>query len=218
MNEPEWIISKSDGGGWEDVTDVSKALTPVSIEQFRNFINAGISMIRQYAPGKFVTTGVSFPFIGLVNEFNFDYLALHYYPWMGDIEKNLLLAPKSKPCILEEFPGNGDVPSYFKKAFQLGGAGAMIWNLSPGIDSESYSFAQEEEKLLEVRGFVDSITGIDSDGDGIPDQWDDCPDTPKGVRVISNGCPFKYIRGDFDGNGRLGLEDSIGILQVLTMN
>ncbi len=30
----------------------------------------------------------------------------------------------------------------------------------------------------------------DSDGDGVPDKLDKCPDTPKGVSVDSNGCPM----------------------------
>ena len=36
----------------------------------------------------------------------------------------------------------------------------------------------------------------DSDGDGVPDYLDKCPDTPKGVTVDRNGCPL-----DVDGNG-----------------
>jgi OmpA-OmpF porin, OOP family len=47
----------------------------------------------------------------------------------------------------------------------------------------------------------------DSDGDGVPDCIDKCPDTPKGIKVDSNGCPpaseqgaiiFRNILFDFD--------------------
>jgi hypothetical protein len=37
---------------------------------------------------------------------------------------------------------------------------------------------------------------IDSDGDGVPDFWDKCPDTPAGVAVDADGCP---IDSDNDG-------------------
>ncbi len=37
---------------------------------------------------------------------------------------------------------------------------------------------------------------MDSDGDGVPDDLDKCPDTPAGVKVDSNGCPL-----DSDGDG-----------------
>ena len=36
----------------------------------------------------------------------------------------------------------------------------------------------------------------DSDGDGVPDHRDNCPDTPKGVQVDDKGCPL-----DSDGDG-----------------
>ncbi|HRP90881.1 MAG TPA: hypothetical protein PKX92_12685 [Edaphocola sp.] len=36
----------------------------------------------------------------------------------------------------------------------------------------------------------------DSDGDGVADQFDRCPDTPKGVKVDASGCPL-----DTDGDG-----------------
>jgi OOP family OmpA-OmpF porin len=37
---------------------------------------------------------------------------------------------------------------------------------------------------------------LDSDGDGVPDYMDRCPDTPKGVTVDAKGCPL-----DTDGDG-----------------
>jgi OOP family OmpA-OmpF porin len=48
--------------------------------------------------------------------------------------------------------------------------------------------------------------GIDSDGDGVPDADDDCPNTPSGVAVDSRGCS-----GDSDGDGVLdGLDHCPG--------
>lgn len=42
----------------------------------------------------------------------------------------------------------------------------------------------------------------DSDGDGVPDSADRCPDTPKGVAVDANGCPV-----DSDGDGVADYQD-----------
>jgi len=38
--------------------------------------------------------------------------------------------------------------------------------------------------------------GTDTDGDGVPDKMDKCPDTPEGIKVDSDGCPL-----DSDGDG-----------------
>jgi OOP family OmpA-OmpF porin len=37
---------------------------------------------------------------------------------------------------------------------------------------------------------------VDTDGDWVPDEFDECPDTPKGVSVDGKGCPL-----DSDGDG-----------------
>ena len=44
------------------------------------------------------------------------------------------------------------------------------------------------------------VTSLDSDGDGIPDAFDRCPNTIPGVPVDASGCP-PVIPGDFDRDG-----------------
>jgi len=51
--------------------------------------------------------------------------------------------------------------------------------------------------------FALGATARDTDGDGVPDRKDTCPDTPKGARVNAEGCP-----GDADGDGVLDGLDS----------
>jgi len=43
---------------------------------------------------------------------------------------------------------------------------------------------------------------LDSDGDGVPDHKDKCPDTPKGTKVDANGCEL-----DTDGDGVVDSKD-----------
>jgi len=40
----------------------------------------------------------------------------------------------------------------------------------------------------------------DTDGDGVLDMWDQCPDTPRGVDVTSRGCELVNIDRDADGD------------------
>ena len=44
--------------------------------------------------------------------------------------------------------------------------------------------------------------GVDTDGDGVPDSRDRCPNTPKGVQVDEHGCPL-----DSDGDGSIGPDE-----------
>lgn len=45
---------------------------------------------------------------------------------------------------------------------------------------------------------VKEVVDPDSDGDGVPDSRDQCPDTPKGVKVDENGCPEVVEVGGVD--------------------
>jgi OmpA-OmpF porin, OOP family len=57
---------------------------------------------------------------------------------------------------------------------------------------------------------------LDSDGDGVPDSIDQCPNTPKGDRVDAVGCTIKdeikLERVHFATNSDVVLEDSIPTL------
>ncbi len=69
-------------------------------------------------------------------------------------------------------------------------------------------FSQMDEDLKDTlglpEGLVEGFAGItlyypvskDSDGDGVPDKLDECPDTPLGCLVDERGCPI-----DSDGDG-----------------
>ncbi len=55
-----------------------------------------------------------------------------------------------------------------------------------------------EEMIREI--FYGGV--LDSDGDGVPDSVDECPDTPRGVEVDEDGCPL-----DSDGDGVYDYQD-----------
>jgi OOP family OmpA-OmpF porin len=80
-----------------------------------------------------------------------------------------------------------------------------IANLSEDFPVGFYG-AQTWEKYRDrpFRGYLEPSIGIcyffggepDTDGDGVADSKDRCPDTPKGVKVDKDGCP---LDGDADG-------------------
>jgi len=68
--------------------------------------------------------------------------------------------------------------------------------------------------LDDVSVNIASCDCTDSDGDGVIDQWDKCPNTPLESITTSSGCPA--VLGDISKNDKLGIEDSINILQTLS--
>lgn len=64
--------------------------------------------------------------------------------------------------------------------------------------SATYNFIKESKDPNEVKSNVDfaTIDKLDLDGDKVNDDDDQCPGTPKGVKVDSKGCP---LDGDSDG-------------------
>ncbi|MDY0267748.1 outer membrane beta-barrel domain-containing protein [Trichloromonas sp.] len=68
-------------------------------------------------------------------------------------------------------------------------------------DSDGDGVTDDLDKCPDTpKGVVVDADGcpVDSDGDGVPDYLDKCPDTPEGVVVDANGCP---VVGDADGDG-----------------
>jgi OOP family OmpA-OmpF porin len=47
----------------------------------------------------------------------------------------------------------------------------------------------------------------DSDGDGVPDRLDKCPDTPRGVKVDKDGCPLSDKEVELLDTGTLRLDN-----------
>jgi len=165
INEPEWVVNKKDGGAWESVQDLqTKAESPIPGQKMEEFITDCIDTIREKAPGKLITVGISCPFVSLVKDLNIDYFALHHYPWMDELEgyhkleDYLRLLPEGKPWCLEEFPTYNTSISkteYLNRVLKVGGTGAMLWNLKPEIDDSTMPWEERNENLCEIRGWVD---------------------------------------------------------------
>jgi hypothetical protein len=151
LNEPEWIVSKADGGGWEDVKDqLAKATAPIAAAELRAFVSACAASVRAHLPGGLVTLGVSAKMAALHQHPALDYAAAHHYGWMGALGDLVPGLPPGRAWILEEYPsaaGAPDVGAYLESAAALGASGALIWNLAAGLDEHTMRHDQREEVL-----------------------------------------------------------------------
>ncbi|HQS98713.1 MAG: hypothetical protein B7Y26_05670 [Hydrogenophilales bacterium 16-64-46] len=93
--------------------------------------------------------------------------------------------------------GNDDLPNAGLTNFQ-----ALLgysWGLGAPLDSDGDGVANRIDQCPDTpKGAKVDVKGcpIDSDGDGVFDGLDKCPDTPAGVKVNPDGCP---VDGDGDG-------------------
>lgn len=102
----------------------------------------------------------------------------------------------------ENSPGAQYCPDKVAKARELGRKGVETYwacrtEEALGLLAESRKLA-EEAMLCKAPPKPTAMVPapMDSDGDGVYDDKDRCPDTPKGVKVDSVGCPL-----DTDGDG-----------------
>ncbi len=70
-----------------------------------------------------------------------------------------------------------------------------------GIEGERFvdnTLSTVNDNMVKLSGIIEFAFGAgkDTDGDGVSDRKDKCPDTPPGVTVDENGCPI-----DSDGDG-----------------
>lgn len=106
----------------------------------------------------------------------------------------LALGSKSKP-----FLGNSNPVTEIVNAQELR-YDELYNEMQAQLKAQEESFAKREQQLIEENNKVKSqierlyADFADEDGDGVPNRFDKCPDTPKGVQVDGSGCPLPEVK------------------------
>jgi len=87
----------------------------------------------------------------------------------------------------------GDNPAGVQLMNQVAQAGGCGFSVNANDIMSPEGMADFVKRVFLAKG---SGEPLDSDGDGVPDHLDKCPNTPRGVKVDADGCPV-----DTDGDG-----------------
>jgi hypothetical protein len=171
VNEPEWLVSKREGGNWEDVDAVTRAVESIPRAALDAFLADCAAAVAQVAPQLTVTAGTSVRNLPLSARAG-EYSAVHHYPYMGRLDSFAKDLPTNRPWVLEELPtsdeeyaksrragGPGDLGGYLTTARRLGSAGALLWSLNPGADDATVSLPRFDSRLRELRAWCGSHAG-----------------------------------------------------------
>jgi OOP family OmpA-OmpF porin len=135
---------------------------------------------------------------------------VNFWHYSGDVVWSPWATRWGGPFVLGGF-GRGEISADGADNVPMGlasfGAGVKMWM----TDAIGLRFEAREMSWLRDSGekeqfnhmmigagltFAIGATPRDTDGDGVPDRTDKCPDTPRGAKVDPNGCPI-----DTDGDG-----------------
>ena len=88
-----------------------------------------------------------------------------------------------------------------------------VLSLSPGTYTLEVNGGKDAQMILrfqiiDVNQQTQSTPLRDNDRDGVPDQWDKCPNTPPNSYVDSTGCPGQTQINDTDRDGVIDLWDT----------
>ena len=171
VNEPNWLVGKSEGGSWEAADPDARAVTPIPRAALDAYLAACAATVRDAAPGLPATAGTSAENLALTASAG-DYTAVHHYPDMPLLSSFRADLPSARPWMLEEFPtsdtaydksraggGPAGLGAYLSSARSLGAAGALLWSLNPGADQQSFPAARLDARLRELRAWCEHEPG-----------------------------------------------------------
>jgi len=108
--------------------------------------------------------------------------------------KNMKAKFGDRVCIYTVLVGDDSAGETLMK--QIAAAGGCGFSVRADEFKDSRHMGNFVKKVFLAKVVRPVVKPVDSDGDGVTDNLDRCPNTPKGVKVDGRGCPL-----DSDGDG-----------------
>jgi OOP family OmpA-OmpF porin len=154
------------------------------IKEFYIPVGAGVKF--NLSPGVNLDLGYQINFVNSDNLDGYDHGLGNDRFSYAHIGLEFALGSRSKPQLASHNPVNSMRTEYITEE-------AMLNN---SIQAQQAQIDAEKAKNDKLRSDLDATNAnlakftVDSDGDGVPDFFDKCPNTPTGTKVDGSGCPL----------------------------
>jgi len=160
------------------------AVTADQIHEF--YIPAGAGLKFNLSPGINLDLGYQINFVNSDNIDGYNHGSGNDRFSYAHVGLEFALGSRSKPQLASHNPVNSMRTEYLTEE-------AMLKN---SIQAQQAQLDAEKAKNDKLRADLDVTNAnlakftVDSDGDGVPDFFDKCPNTPTGTKVDGSGCPL----------------------------
>lgn len=178
------VLTLADGSTTNFKTDNSSG----NIKEF--FIPLGLGLKFDIAPGINLDLGYTANFVNSDNLDGYNFGSGNDRFSYAHIGLEFALGAKSKPQLATHNPVASMRSEYLTKEQMLQ---SSLQSQQSEIDATKAQNAQLRTDLNTTNANLAKFT-TDSDGDGVPDFYDKCPNTPAGTKVDGSGCPLPVAK------------------------